>query len=139
MKLDVLRGKKKLTNSQTYQKIMVVAAEESEVRHKQAYLAKKRGDTVWQRHDLIWVNGTKYDLGNIPEDLKMTGKGEKENTANKVRSVDHYEPPRDERHMEGVNNSRATQRDEGAQEEKDARDEENMDWDQQVKCQGEMP
>ena len=77
-KLDFLKSKKKLKSSEYYADIQVVPDETKEVRRAKAvlrqaaYLATRRGDRVWKRHDLIWVNGTKYTVNtvdDIPDDL----------------------------------------------------------------------
>ena len=67
-KQDFLKSTKKLKESHLYPDIQVVPDEVKEIRHAKAilrqaaYLAAKRGDRVWKRHDLIWVNGTKYTV-----------------------------------------------------------------------------
>ena len=79
-KLDFLKSKKKLKESQLYADIQVVPDETKEIRHAKAilrqaaYLAQRRGDRVWKRHDLIWVNGTKYTVETveeIPDELRF--------------------------------------------------------------------
>ena len=90
-KVDFLKSKSKLLTSELYNDIQVVPDETKEVRHAKAilrqaaYLAKRRGDKVWKRHDLIWVNGVKYTVETvtqIPEELRFKkqadNKGDKE-------------------------------------------------------------
>ena len=95
-KLDILRNKRKLKQSELYTDIQVVPDETKEVRHAKAilrqaaYLAKRNGDRVWKRHDLIWVNGTKYTVDNvedIPDNLRFKrreGQGDEEKKAEKT-------------------------------------------------------
>ena len=89
-KLDLLKSKKKLKDSALYADIQVVPDESKEVRHAKAilrqaaYLASKRGDRVFKRHDLIWVNGTKYTVEtveDIPKELRFKRKDDAQNRA----------------------------------------------------------
>ena len=84
-KMDILKNKKKLKSSELYSDIQVVPDETKEMRHAKAilrqaaYLAKRNGEKVWQRHDLIWVNGVKYTVDNvddIPNEFRFQRKKE---------------------------------------------------------------
>ena len=78
--MELVSETTKLKTSEHYSDIQVVADEEKETRYAKAllrqaaYLAKQRGDRVWQRHDLIWVNGVKYTVDlveKIPDELRF--------------------------------------------------------------------
>ena len=62
---DILKNKKKLKSSEIYHDIHVVPDETRDARRAKAilrqaaYLANRKGDKVWRRHNLIWVNGVK--------------------------------------------------------------------------------
>ena len=98
-KVDFLKNKRKLKTSELYNDIQVVPDEEKEIRkakailRQAAYLAKQRGDRVWQRHDLIWVNGVKYTVetvDKIPDDLRFKNRG-KDNDWSDRKNVETQE------------------------------------------------
>ena len=84
LKRDILSRKRHLKESRVFSDIHIIPDEEREVRQgkaklrQAAYIARKKGSKVWQRHDVVWVDGIKYNLENldeIPENLRFKNKG----------------------------------------------------------------
>ena len=140
-KMDFLRNKSKLQTSELYKDILVVPDETKEVRYAKAilrqaaYLAKRNGDKVWRRHDLIWVNGVKYTVetvDQIPDQLRFKRKEQDKERMNDT-NVDNVKqktiPEKEKEDDEGIEEMEVT-----APQDIGDKDFVNKNWDQAARA-----